>query len=202
MSARPLWCRSLRSTYPTGVGGSPAAPLAQTKKPGHMAPAVSLDYPGSSSRASGWIRRTGRRRCQPSLAPSCAIPGSRHPSLENDHPWSLPVAFSLATSLHQMEPSLVVSRGPPGRNFRNTLHKPSIQMTVPGRHLHVRCITKLVSSPYSSSGLSYSSNGNAVVYLFLRNTKLVFTWCTALQGIICSRSSFSYARMLLHAIFK
>jgi hypothetical protein len=25
-SARPLWCRSLRSTHPTGVGGSPAAP--------------------------------------------------------------------------------------------------------------------------------------------------------------------------------
>jgi hypothetical protein len=26
ISARPLWYRSLRSTYPTGVGGSPAAP--------------------------------------------------------------------------------------------------------------------------------------------------------------------------------
>ena len=25
-SARPLWCRSLRSTHPTGVGGSPVAP--------------------------------------------------------------------------------------------------------------------------------------------------------------------------------
>ena len=29
MSARPLWYRSLRSTYPTGVGGSPAAPLRE-----------------------------------------------------------------------------------------------------------------------------------------------------------------------------
>ena len=28
MSARPLWYRSLRSTYPTGSGGSPAAPMA------------------------------------------------------------------------------------------------------------------------------------------------------------------------------
>ena len=37
-----------------------------------------------------------------------------------------------------------------------------------------------------------------MVYLFLRNTKLVFTWCTALHGIMCSRSSFSYARMLFN----
>lgn len=150
------------------------------KKPGHEAPAVSLDLPGSSSRTSGWIRQTqctipsflltpvslavaaanrfGWRRRQPSLAASIAIPGARHPSLE--------------------------------------------KMTFRGRHLQIRCIKKLVTSPDSSSRRSYSSNGNAVVYLFLRNTKLVFTWCTALHGIMCSRSSFSYARMLLHAIFK
>ena len=86
--------------------------------------------------------------------------------------------------------------------FRNNIAQVCNSMTIPGRHLQIRCVTKLVSSPAPASALLYSPNGNAVVYLFLRNTKLVFTWCTALHGIMCSRSSCSYARMLWHAIFK
>lgn len=86
-----------------GIGGRPRSDAnghfsthRDKKRPGHKAPAVSLDLPGSSSRTSGWIRLTqntfpsflltsafGWRRRQPSLAASIAVPGSRHPSLEN-----------------------------------------------------------------------------------------------------------------------
>ncbi len=109
----------------------------------------------------------------------------------------------MATSLHQIQPSLVVDRGRPlAASFATLLRKLQKSMTFPGRHLQIRCITKLVTLSDLQLLPFYSSNGSAVVYLFLRNTKLVFTWCTALHGIMCSRSSFSYARMLEHAIFK
>ena len=136
------------TTAPSADCGRTFAMARGQKKPGRKAPAVSLDYPGSSSRASGWIWgrgfsphplqrlfeppataaswkspssrqscRSGRRRCQPSLALAT------HP-LKMTIPGPFQQPLSLATSLHQMEPSLVVSRGPPGRHFRNTLHKP------------------------------------------------------------------------------
>lgn len=90
---------------PRGDANGHFSTKSKKKRPGHRAPAVSLDLPGSSSRTSGWIRRTqntfpsflptpallavaaakriGWRRRQPSLAASIAVPGSRHPSLEN-----------------------------------------------------------------------------------------------------------------------
>ena len=117
-------------------------------------------------------------------------------------PTCFPYNGSVLHCVPPMGPSLVVCRGLPDRSFRNNIAQVSNSMTFPGRHLQVRCVTKLVSSPAPASALLYSPNGNAVVYLFLRNTKLVFTWCTARHGMMCSRSSFSYARMLWHAIFK
>jgi len=65
-------------------------PASRQKKPGHEAPVVSLDCPGSSSRRSGW-NRSGRATPRPldwvAEAPALpgllrAMPGSRHPSLE------------------------------------------------------------------------------------------------------------------------
>lgn len=58
------------------------------KKPGRKAPAVSLDPPGSSSRASGWITYEGSlpfrdRVAEVPALPGCLLcrPGSHHPSL-------------------------------------------------------------------------------------------------------------------------
>jgi len=182
----------------------PSANPDAKKKPGREAPVVSLDFPGSSSRQSGWnraltgmsrrfSRRTsgsGRRRGQPFLAPSRRSWRPPPQPLKTGRPvlqWDLP--WWSVTGL----PCPLLSQH---------IAQVCNSMTVPGRHLQIRCITKLVSSLDSSSCRFYSSNGNAVVYLFLRNTKLVLTWCTALHGMMCSRNSFSYARMLLHTIFK
>ena len=115
---------------------------------------------------------------------SSLIPWLHHSTSEYNHPWWYHAVRSV------------------DRSFRNAIAQVQNSMTILGRHLQIRCITKLVSSPTPALAFRYSVNGSAVVYLFLRNTKLVFTWCTALHGIMCSRSSFSYARMLLQAIFK
>jgi len=149
------------------------------------------------------VFRVGWRRGQPSLASSCAIPGSHHPSLENDHPWSLHRSHfpGYITPPNGTFPG-GLSRSSRDRFFRNTLRKFSNlndhPWSPPAYPLHYETgfLSQLQLLPF------HSSNGNAVVYLFFRNTKLVFTWCTARQGIMCSRSSASYARMLLHAIFK
>jgi len=163
--------------------------------------------PGPKPRQSRWIMRVAapahpvgiilRLSGEAPALPGCLVCHSwQSPPdpLKTDHPWSL------SSSL----PGYITppNRTVPGGLTAFLAASFVIQMTIPGRHLHIRCITKLVFPLPLQLLPSYSVNGSAVVYLLLLNTKLVFTWCTALHGIMCSRSNFSYARMLLHAIFK
>ena len=164
------------------------------KKPGQKPRPVSLDVAGSSSRASCWNRSgpSGWGASPPWLP---RLPSWQTPlvPLNTDHPWSQ--SRSLPGYITPpIKPSLVVSRPPWPRLSQFNDHP----WSPPAHPLHYETGFPLPLQllPF------YSVNGSAVVYLLLLNTKLVFTWCTALHGIMCSRNSFSYARMLLHAIFR
>ena len=113
------------------------------------------------------------------------LPWPHHSTSEYNHPWWYHAVRSV------------------DRSFRNTIAQVlkfnDHPWSPPASPLHYETGCPLLLQLYC---LIHSVNGSAVVYLFLRNTKLVFTWCTALHGMMCSRSSFSYARMLLQAIFK
>ncbi len=66
--------------------------------------------------------------------------------------------------------------------------------TVRGTNLHIpvpNCAPSNLEPVPVPGPLPYTSNGRAVVYLLLRNTKLEFTPLTALSGMMCSRRSCS-----------
>jgi hypothetical protein len=94
------------------------------KKPGRKAPAVSLDYPGSSSRASvGFWGSGGGGASPPWLPPLPFLAHTTHP-LKNDHPWSLHRSQfpGYITPPNGTFPG-GLSRSSSDRLFRNTLRK-------------------------------------------------------------------------------
>ena len=67
-------------------------------------------------------------------------------SLETDLPWSYSVTVR-GYITPPIKPSLVVNAASLAASFAILLRKHSNSMTILGRHLHIRCITKLASSP-------------------------------------------------------
>jgi len=161
-----------------------------------------LDYAGSSSRASCWKLFKSRAVEAPALPGCLACHSWQSPPdpLNTDHPWSNSRSPCPWPHHSSKVPSLVVSRPPwpPLSQYCASTQFNDHPWSPPAFPLHYETgyPLRLQLLPF------YSSNGNAVVYLLLRKTKLVFTWWTALQGIMCSRSNLSYARMLLHTTFK
>ena len=167
--------------------------ILRVAAPGHP---VGFLWKGRALPGSG-----GGGASPPWLPPLPYLALATHP-LNTDHPWSLSRSHfpGYITPPNGTFPG-GLSRSSRDRLFRNTAQVSKLNdlpWSPPADPL--RYETGFLSR--SSFCPHHSPNGNAVVYLFLRSTKLVLTWCTALHGIIRSRSSFSYARMLLHAIFK
>jgi len=186
-------------------------------------PAVSLKSQSSSTLAVSLeiVRPSYRPEFfrWPSAVPGCLLSflDARHPPDKPRLWWSQavptgPHSLPLNRAIHgtmRSHPGYTTPKNlpwwslqPPWLPFsmRQKVHAWSELRTIPGSHLHFRCI-ETGSSPTPALAF-YSSNGNAVVYLLLRSTKLVLTWCTALHGKICSRSNCSYALMDLHTTLR
>ena len=93
------------------------------------------------------VKRPGGGGCQPSLAASVAFLALTTLALEKDHPWSLTGSRPVGYTTPPKIPSLVVIAASLAASFAILLRKYLNSMTILGRHLHIRCITKLASSP-------------------------------------------------------
>lgn len=148
--------------------------LQHQKKAGACTPAVSSDFPGSSSRdisLNSLFPSSKDRVMEAPALPGClaCLPGSHHPIFwKMTIPGPFQYAAILATSLHQKKPSLVVTR-PPWPLLSQHFCASFKYLTIPGRHLHFRCVTKLVFLSNSSSCLLFIQRQRSGVLFTAQN---------------------------------